>query len=98
MRNRLLENYSEDQVIEAAKKFLKLKLNLNDIPIDILIDTDSALFIYERDGEDVVDGGLDEEGIELVWVRGNKKRFCWVEFDRYDGLKRFISPKSIPIT
>jgi len=94
MRNRLLEDFSEEEVLQAAKKYLKLKLGLEDDPIRSIIDSDSLLLIYEDLGEDAVSGGIEEDGIDLSWVLGINKEYCWIEFDIYDGLKRFIaSPK-----
>ena len=90
MRNRLLEDYSEQEVLNAAKKFILEKLGWSEDPIKVYIDPDSILLIYENDGEDYVDGFVKDGGVDLVFVRGKRKKYRWIEFEHYDGLRSYL--------
>jgi len=87
MRNRLLEDFSEEQILSAAKVYLKKKLNWDEEPIEVYIDPDSILLIYENEGDEVA-SSFHDDGIYLVYVKGKMKKFRWIEFEHYDDLKR----------
>ena len=91
MRNRLLEDFSEKQILEAAKVYLKKKLNWDEEPIEYAIDSDSILLVYENQGELHVEDFVKDNGVKFIFAKGRQKRYRWIEFEKYDGLRPYIT-------
>jgi len=90
MRNRLLEEFDAELIKHVAILFLNEKLEWNEIPRKVIIDEDSILLIYDDAVDGVVEGGYEEKDIDCVYAFGKSKKYAWIEFEHYDGLKKYI--------
>ena len=96
MRNRLLEDFSEEQVLAAAKKYLEERLGWFEEPIEVVIDSDTMLLVYENEGEPHAEDFVKDNGVKFVFAKGKQKRYRWIEFEKYDGLQPYITLKIFP--
>ncbi len=91
MRNRLLEEYAEEQIVEAAKKYLREKLNWSEPPREVIID-DLSLFLDYYDGiENLAHYGPEEPDISIMFSKGKSQKYAWIQFEHYDGLRKYIT-------
>lgn len=94
MRNSILHQFSESKIIDAALAYIKDKLDWGEKPSEIIVDDSALFFEYEKSGENLARLAINEEGILIMYSKGKKKKYAWIEFERFDGLRNYIKIKA----